>query len=146
MATKTTEEKITNTLTESEIKKEILTDVTPVDETKIEFAEEQPQQAQPDPQPDEFVQPQQVTMNLADFGQIITNTYCGISDTVYKRIKKTDTAPKWDSETKEAIKEALNAYLSTVNVVVKPIYGLLATLATVEIVRYTMPVQQQLSE
>lgn len=131
-------------MTENEFKKEVLTDVNQVDEEQIKFENEtttEEEKLTNDNLQGEQEQGAPVTMNLMDFGNIITNVYCGVSDTVYKRIKKTDTAPKWDAETKNAINDALSAYLQTVNVAVKPIYGLIATLATVEIVRYTMPLQ-----
>lgn len=127
-------------MTENEFKKEVLDDAKPVDEKEVQFAEtptEQPQEITTTEQP----QDQQATMNLMDFGGIITNVYCGISDTVYKKIKHTDNAPQWEAETKQAINDALTAYLSTVNVVVKPIYGLIATLATVEVMRYMKPIK-----
>lgn len=131
-------------MTENEFKKEVLTDVNQVDEEQIKFENEtttEEEKLTNDNLQGEQEQGAHVTMNLLDFGTIITNVYCGLSDTVYKRIKKTDSAPKWDTETKTAINDALSAYLSTVNVAVKPIYALIATLATVEVVRYTMPIQ-----
>lgn len=132
-------------MNETEFKKEVLTDVNKVDEEQIKFENETTTEEEKLTTKDNLQEAQEqgapVTMNLMDFGTIITNVYCGLSDTVYKRIKKTDSAPKWDAETKTAINDALSAYLSTVNVAVKPIYGLIATLATVEVVRYTMPLK-----
>ena len=126
---------------ESEIKKEILEDVTPVNEENIEFSNETPQANETETDPAQLAE-QQPAVNLMDFGNVITNVYCNVSDMVYKRIKHTDTPPVWDDSTKQAINESLKAYLSTVNIVVKPLYGLIATLATIEVIRYAQPVKR----
>lgn len=126
----------TNEIKENEIRREILDDVTPVEPEKIKFEESQNEQTT-ETAPDE--QPEQVTanVNLMDFGNIITGVYCNVSDAVYKKIKKSETAPAWTPEMRQGINDALTAYLSTVNIAVKPIYALVATLATCEIMRYS---------
>lgn len=135
-------------MTENEFKKEVLDEAKPVDETQVIMEEEAA--AMPQGEETAAAMPQgeqpQVTMNLMDFGGIITNMYCGISDTIYKRIKHTDNAPKWEAETKQAVNDALTAYLSTVNVAVKPIYALIGTIATIEVMRYMKPVELPVNE
>lgn len=76
--------------------------------------------------------------NMLQFGQLITNTYCSISDFVYKKIKKTPTAPEWQEEEKQGLKQAFENYLGTLNVPMSPLMQLVATLATCEVVRYTI--------
>lgn len=83
----------------------------------------------------------QPNMNLLQFGQVITNTYCNISDLVYRKIKKTESAPEWQPEEKESIKTAFESYLVTLNVPMSPLMSLVATLATCEILRYTIKPQ-----
>ncbi len=80
----------------------------------------------------------QPNMNMLQFGQVITNTYCNISDLVYRKIKKTESAPAWQPEEKESIKTAFEGYLMTLNVPMSPLMSLVATLATCEILRYTI--------
>ena len=76
--------------------------------------------------------------NMLQFGQLMTNTYCSISDFVYKKIKKTPTAPEWQEEEKQELKQAFENYLVTLNVPMSPIMQLVATLATCEVIRYTI--------
>lgn len=77
-------------------------------------------------------------INALLFCGAITETYCKISDLVYKKIKKASTAPKWDEETKEAIKLYLSESLKEVNLPVnKPYYALLVVVLFAEIQRYT---------
>lgn len=83
----------------------------------------------------------QPNMNMLQFGQVITNTYCNISDLVYRKIKKTESAPEWQPEEKDSIKNAFEAYLVTLNVPMSPLMSLVATLATCEILRYTIKPQ-----
>ena len=83
----------------------------------------------------------QPNINMLQFGQVITNTYCNISDLVYRKIKKTESAPEWQPEEKESIKTAFESYLVTLNVPMSPLMSLVATLATCEILRYTIKPQ-----
>lgn len=76
--------------------------------------------------------------NMLQFGQLITNTYCNFSDFVYKKIKKTPTAPEWQEEEKQGLKQAFENYLGSLNVPMSPLMQLVATLATCEVVRYTI--------
>lgn len=76
--------------------------------------------------------------NMLQFGQLITNTYCNISDFVYKKIKKTPTAPEWQDEEKQGLRQAFENYLGTLNVPMSPLMQLVATLATCEVIRYTI--------
>lgn len=77
-------------------------------------------------------------INALLFCGAITETYCKISDLVYKKIKKAENAPKWDEETKEAIKMYLSESLKEVNLPVnKPYYALLVVVLFAELQRYT---------
>lgn len=77
-------------------------------------------------------------INALLFCGAITETYCKISDLVYKKIKKAESAPKWDEDTKEAIKLYLSESLKEVNLPVnKPYYALLVVVIFAEIQRYT---------
>lgn len=96
---------------------------------------EEPQTETTKPEADEA---EENTINLMQFGQIITNIYCGLSDYVYKRIKKTSSAPEWEQDTKEAIEQSLTAFLAQYNVQMTPTTQLIVVLASVEAVRYTV--------
>ena len=75
-------------------------------------------------------------LNLGDFGNMMVGAYCKLSDVVYTRIKKA-APPEWDADTKKLLNDAIKPVLSQYNVPVTPLTGLLATVATVEFVRYT---------
>lgn len=90
--------------------------------------------------------PEQVTVNMLQFGQIVTNLYCGVSDFVYKKVKKADHAPKWDDETKQTMRESFELMLQQYNVQMTPTTQLLAVLAVVEVARYTLPLQTDENE
>lgn len=77
-------------------------------------------------------------MNLADFAGISVKLYQGISNKVYTLIKD-KSAPEWDKETTEALNEAARNCLKGYNVPMSPGWQLLITVATVEIMRYTIP-------
>lgn len=78
------------------------------------------------------------TINAMLFCGAITETYCKISDLVYKRIKKAANAPQWEEETKDTIKLYLAESLKEVNLPVnKPYYALLVVVLFAEIQRYT---------
>lgn len=77
-------------------------------------------------------------VSVAQFGAVLTSIYCGISDVVYKKIKNCKTAPAWEPETRQAINEAAAAVLSNYNVPMSPVWQLVITLATVEVMRYTL--------
>ena len=106
----------------------------------------QPTETEPD-QPEQPTEPtpepsEQVTVNMLQFGQIVTNLYCGVSDFVYKKVKKTDHAPKWEDETKQTMRESFELFLQQYNVQMTPTTQLLAVLAVVEITRYSLPLLQ----
>lgn len=109
-----------------------------VDETAVKEALQQAEEPQPDKQPEQQQEQEENTVNLMQFGQIITNMYCGLSDYVYKRVKKTDSAPAWEPETKEAIEQSLTAFLAQYNVQMTPTTQLIVVLVSVEAVRYTL--------
>lgn len=96
---------------------------------------EEPQQETAQPEAGEA---EESTVNLMQFGQIITNIYCGLSDYIYKRVKKTSSAPEWEPDTKEAIEQSLTAFLAQYNVQMTPTTQLIVVLASVEAVRYTV--------
>lgn len=77
-------------------------------------------------------------MNLADFAGIAVKLYQGISNRVFTMIKD-KPAPEWDKETTEALNEAARNCLKGYNVPMSPGWQLLITVATVEIMRYTIP-------
>lgn len=77
-------------------------------------------------------------VSAAQFGAVLTSIYCGISDAVYKKIKNCKTAPAWEPETRQVINEAAAAALSNYNVPMSPVWQLVITLATVEVMRYTL--------
>lgn len=77
-------------------------------------------------------------MNLADFAGIAVKLYKGISNRVFEMIKD-KPAPSWDKETTEALNEAARNCLKGYNVPMSPGWQLLITIATIEIVRYTVP-------
>lgn len=77
-------------------------------------------------------------MNLSDFAGIAVKLYQGISNKVYTLIKD-KPAPEWDKETTEALNEAARNCLKGYNVPMSPGWQLLISLATVEIMRYTIP-------
>ena len=101
----------------------------------------EPEAEQPTGTEPEAEQPEQVTVNMLQFGQIVTNLYCGVSDFVYKKVKKADHAPKWDDETKQTMRESFELVLQQYNVQMTPTTQLLAVLAVVEVARYTLPLQ-----
>lgn len=77
-------------------------------------------------------------MNLGDFANIAVNLYKGISNRIYTMVKDRP-APEWDKETTEALNEAARNCLKGYNVPMSPGWQLLITVATVEIMRYTLP-------
>lgn len=77
-------------------------------------------------------------MNLSDFAGIAVKLYQGISNRVFMMIKD-KPAPEWDKETTEALNEAARNCLKGYNVPMSPGWQLLITVATVEIMRYTIP-------
>lgn len=114
-----------------------------VKEALQQAEEEQPTGTDPGTDPatetEKPEQPEQVTVNMLQFGQIVTNLYCGVSDFVYKKVKKADHAPKWDDETKQTMRESFELVLQQYNVQMTPTTQLLAVLAVVEVARYALP-------
>lgn len=84
-------------------------------------------------------EPQRVTMSVAQFGMTVTAIYTSISDFVYKRVKKTDTAPAWTDNDREALNGALVPVLEQYNITVSPLTNLLITVAVIEAMRYNCP-------
>lgn len=79
----------------------------------------------------------QNTVSLATLANTVTSLYCGVSDIVFKKIKKQE-APQWGGDIKAAISEQVAACLEGYNVPVdKPIYSLLITIAIAEGLRYS---------
>lgn len=114
---------------EKELKREINEETPNVEEIN----EETPQQDQKNDVGEN------TNINALLFCSAITESYCKISDLVYKKIKKSENAPKWDEETKEAIKMYLSESLKEVNLPVnKPYYALLVVVIFAEIQRYTL--------
>lgn len=105
-------------------------------EQPTETEPEADQPTEPTPEPSE-----QITVNMLQFGQIVTNLYCGVSDFVYKKVKKADHAPKWEDETKQTMRESFELVLQQYNVQMTPTTQLLAVLAVIEVARYTLPPQ-----
>lgn len=105
-------------------------------EQPTETEPEADQPTEPTPEPSE-----QITVNMLQFGQIVTNLYCGVSDFVYKKVKKADHAPKWEDETKQTMRESFELVLQQYNVQMTPTTQLLAVLAVIEVARYTLPFQ-----
>lgn len=118
---------------EKELKKEINEETPKVEEIK----EETPQQEEKTEVKQNDIS-ENTNINALLFCGAITETYCKISDLVYKKIKKSENAPKWDEETKDAIKLYLSESLKEVNLPVnKPYYALLVVVLFAEIQRYT---------
>lgn len=83
--------------------------------------------------------PEPIKMNVAQFGATMTGIYCAVSDFVYKKIKKTDTAPAWTNSDREALNAALVPVMEQYNVTVTPTTNLIITIAVVEAMRYSRP-------
>lgn len=81
--------------------------------------------------------PQAVTMSVGQFGATVAGIYCTVSDFVYKKIKKTDTAPEWKDSDRDAVTGALVPVLEQYNITVSPITNLIVTLAVIEAMRYS---------
>lgn len=77
-----------------------------------------------------------VVMSAAQFGATVTGIYTAVSDFVYKKIKKTDTAPAWGDSDRESLNNAITPVLEQYNVTMSPITNLIITLAMVEALRY----------
>lgn len=123
-------------MTEKELIQELK---EPVQQPKtVEFEEDTPKEEQQPQTVGNVEQSPAPAANMLQFGQLITNTYCSISDFVYKKIKKTQTAPEWQEEEKQGLKQAFENYLGTLNVPMSPLMQLVATLATCEFIRYTI--------
>ena len=85
-----------------------------------------------------------ITMSVGQFGATVTGIYCAVSDFVYKRVKKTDTAPTWTDNDREALNGALVPVLEQYNITVSPLTNLIVTIAVVEAMRYSQ--KPQISE
>lgn len=121
-----------------DLEKELNEQPQEVNEATVTEALKQAEEPQQEADKPEAGEAEENTVNLMQFGQIITNVYCGLSDYVYRRIKKTLSAPEWDPETKKAIEQSLTAFLSQYNVQMTPTTQLIVVLATVETMRYTV--------
>ena len=121
-----------------ELEKELNEQPQEVNKEAVTEALKQAEEPQTEATKPEAEEAEENTVNLMQFGQIITNIYCGLSDYVYKRVKKTASAPEWEPETKEAIEQSLTAFLAQYNVQMTPTTQLIVVLASVEAVRYTV--------
>lgn len=124
---------------EKELKKEINEDTKKVDVVEeMETKREEEQENNEKETKNTIENGNNNNINALLFCGAITETYCKISDLVYKKIKKAAAAPKWDEDTKEAIKLYLSESLKEVNLPVnKPYYALLVVVLFAEIQRYT---------
>lgn len=120
-----------------DLEKELKETPQEVNEAAVREALKQAEEPQAEPTAPEAGEAEE-SVNLMQFGQIITNIYCGLSDYVYKRVKKTSSAPEWEQDTKEAIEQSLTAFLAQYNVQMTPTTQLIVVLASVEAVRYTV--------
>lgn len=105
------------------------------DETKIVI--ETPAEETTVPPMSEEAPPAAVTMSVGQFGATVAGIYCTVSDFVYKRVKKTDTAPAWSDTDRESLTGALVPVLEQYNIVVSPLTNLIVTIAVIEAMRYS---------
>lgn len=84
-----------------------------------------------------------VTMSIGQFAVTAVSIYTKVSDMVYKRIKKAETAPKWTSDEMDSLASAATPVLEQYNIRVSPITNLLVTIAVIEAMRYAKPVENQ---
>lgn len=84
-----------------------------------------------------------VTMSIGQFAVTAVSIYTKVSDMVYKRVKKAETAPKWTSEEMDSLASAATPVLEQYNIRVSPITNLLVTIAVIEAMRYAKPVENQ---
>lgn len=122
-----------------DLEKELKETPHEVNDAAVTEALKQAEEPQPAAQP-EAGKGEENNVNLMQFGQIITNIYCGLSDHVYKRVKKTSSAPAWEPDTKEAVEQSLTAFLAQYNILLTPTIQLIIVLASVEAVRYTVQI------
>lgn len=93
-----------------------------------------------DPAPDP--EPQKITMSVGQFGATVAGIYCSVSDFVYKKVKKTETAPAWTDIEREQVNAAITPVLEQYNITVSPLTNLIVTLAVIEAMRYTQPTKK----
>lgn len=79
-----------------------------------------------------------VTVSLGQLAGMVTGVYCRLSDFVYTKVKKTETAPEWSEDDKGAIEAAIAPVLGKYNVALSPATNLIITLVVIEGMRYTM--------
>lgn len=111
------------------------------DETRITF--DQP--AEPE-EPIQADTEKTVTMSVGQFGATVAGIYCTLSDFIYKKVKKTDTAPAWGDTDREALQGALVPVLEQYNITVSPLTNLIVTVAVIEAVRYNKPKERKEAE
>lgn len=95
-----------------------------------------------DPSPDPEPEPQKITMSVGQFGATVAGIYCSVSDFVYKKVKKTETAPAWTDIEREQVNAAITPVLEQYNITVSPLTNLIVTLAVIEAMRYTQPAKK----
>lgn len=112
------------------------------DSEKIEMIAEteQPERVAAD-EAETPTEPNAVKMSVGQFGATVAGIYCTVSDFVYKKIKKTETAPAWTETDKEALNSAITPVLEQYSITVSPITNLLVTLAVFETMRYSQKPQ-----
>lgn len=110
---------------------ETLRQLEPDEQTETTTTNAAPVSGQPEQDEQRFV-------NLANFCATATGLYCAISDFVYKKVKKTETAPEWSPEVREQLTNACNDFLEGYNIPMSPAVELVITLVTVEVMRYTL--------
>ncbi|MBP5400746.1 MAG: hypothetical protein J6Y35_03865 [Bacteroidales bacterium] len=93
-----------------------------------------------DPVPDP--EPKTITMSVGQFGATVAGLYCSVSDFVYKKVKKTETAPAWSDMEREQLNSAITPVLEQYNITVSPLTNLIMTLAVIEAMRYTQPTKK----
>lgn len=123
-----------------EFEKTMNEDPARADEKKIII--DTPTEATPDQPETDLEPPQAVTMSVGQFGTTVAGIYCTVSDFVYKKVKKTDSAPAWKESDREALTGALVPVLDQYNITVSPLTNLIVTIAIIEAVRYNKPAQQ----
>jgi len=79
-----------------------------------------------------------VTVSLGQLAGMVAGVYCRLSDFVYTKVRKTETAPEWSKEDKCAIEAAIEPVLGKYNVALSPATNLIITLTIIEGLRYTV--------
>lgn len=89
-----------------------------------------------DQQPDN--EQQDVSVSLGALAGMVAGVYCRLSDFVYKKVRKTESAPEWSEDDRAAIEAAIAPVLGKYNVALSPATNLVITIVVIEGMRYTM--------